>query len=232
MDKDSNKRDFHNVVVPKGTLQRLPKYYEYLKTQKKEGHVSISSTKIADEMHLNSVLVRKDLAFVSSVAGKPRVGFCIVELMEDIENFLGYDNVSDAILIGAGSLGKALLSYEGFRDYGLNIAAAFDINPKLVNKRINGIMVFHIDKLKNLVKRLNIHMGIITTPKVVAQEVADLMIDSGIKGIWNFAPVHLTVPKDILLKDENLAASLALVSRRLDNVLLMQEELEDAKVEK
>lgn len=224
MNKDKNKKDFHNIMVPKGTLQRLPKYYEYLKVQKKEGEESISSTKIADEMHLNSVLVRKDLALVSSVAGKPRVGFCVAELMDDIENFLGYDNVSDAILIGAGSLGRALLSYEGFKDYGLNIAAAFDIDPKLVNKRINGIMVFHINKLENLVKRLNIHMGIISTPKYVAQEVADLMIKAGIKGIWNFAPVHLTVPKEILLKDENLAVSLALVSKRLDNVLIMDED--------
>ncbi|MGI6718611.1 MAG: redox-sensing transcriptional repressor Rex [Bacteroidales bacterium] len=224
MNKDKNKKDFHNIMVPKGTLQRLPKYYEYLKAQKKEGEESISSTKIADEMHLNSVLVRKDLALVSSVAGKPRVGFCVAELMDDIEIFLGYDNVSDAILIGAGSLGRALLSYEGFKDYGLNIAAAFDIDPKLVNKRINGIMVFHINKLENLVKRLNIHMGIISTPKYVAQEVADLMIKAGIKGIWNFAPVHLTVPKEILLKDENLAVSLALVSKRLDNVLIMDED--------
>ncbi len=114
-------------------------------------------------MHLNSVLVRKDLAMISSVSGKPRIGFNVKELMEDMENFLGYNNLSEALLVGVGSLGRALLSYEGFKEYGLNIVMAFDIDGNIVGEKVNGINIFHTDKLEYLAKRLNIKMGIIAT---------------------------------------------------------------------
>jgi redox-sensing transcriptional repressor len=207
----AEREDSDRVTVPKETLLRLPKYYEYLKAADKEGAGSISSTKIAEEMHLNSVLVRKDLAMISSVSGKPRIGFNIKDLIEDMENFLGYNNLSEALLVGVGSLGRALLSYEGFKEYGLNIVMAFDIDDDIVGEKVNGIKIFHIDKLEYLAKRLKIKMGIIATPKQSAQAICDRMIDAGILAIWNFAPVHLTVPKDVVLKDENLAASLALL---------------------
>jgi len=207
--------DSDRITVPKETLLRLPKYYEYLKAADQEGACSISSTKIAEDMHLNSVLVRKDLAMISSVSGKPRIGFNVKELMEDMENFLGYNNLSEALLVGVGSLGRALLSYEGFKEYGLNIVMAFDIDGNIVGEKVNGINIFHTDKLEYLAKRLNIKMGIIATPKQVAQSICDRMIDAGILAIWNFAPVHLTVPKDVILKDENLAASLALLCMQL-----------------
>lgn len=210
-----DQEDTNKITVPKETLQRLPKYYEYLKAVGKGSSCSISSTKIAEDMQLNSVLVRKDLAMISSVSGKPGVGFYIEELMGDIEDFLGYNNLSEAILVGVGSLGRALLSYEGFKGYGLKIAMAFDINNDVVGKKLNDINIFHIDKLEYLIKRLNVKMGIITTPKQVAQPICDRMVDAGIKAIWNFAPVHLTVPEGIVVKDENLAASLALLRKKL-----------------
>ncbi|MGB4653885.1 MAG: redox-sensing transcriptional repressor Rex [Bacteroidales bacterium] len=208
-------KNIKKISVPKETLLRLPKYYEYLKAISKEGASTISSTKIADDMRLNSVLVRKDLAMISSVSGKPRVGFHLKDLMEDIEDFLGYNNLSDAVLVGVGSLGKALLSYEGFKGYGLKIAMAFDIDSEIVGKKINDINIFHIDRLEYLVKRLNVKMGIITTPKQVAQSICDSMVDAGILAIWNFAPIHLTIPDGIVVKDENLAASLALLRKKL-----------------
>ena len=207
--------DSDRVTVPKETLLRLPKYYEYLKAADSEGAGSISSTKIAEEMHLNPVLVRKDLAMISSVSGKPRIGFNIKDLIEDMENFLGYNNLSEALLVGVGSLGRALLSFEGFKEYGLNIVMAFDVDDDIVGEKVNGIKIFHIDKLEYLAKRLKIKMGIIATPKQSAQTICDRMIDAGILAIWNFAPVHLTVPKDIVVKDENLAASLALLCMQL-----------------
>ncbi|NMB36472.1 MAG: redox-sensing transcriptional repressor Rex [Bacteroidales bacterium] len=212
-ERNNNER----VAVPKETLLRLPRYYEYLKSLRNEGIVVISSTAIAKEMHLNSVLVRKDLAMVSSVSGKPRVGFTIKELMGDIENFLGYDNLSEALLVGVGSLGRALLSYEGFKEYGLKIVTAFDVDNDIVGKKINGIKIFHTDKLESLARRLNIKIGIIATPKNVAQDICDKMIDAGLLAIWSFAPVHLTVPKDVVVKHENLAVSLALLCKQLPN---------------
>ncbi|MDD3738150.1 MAG: redox-sensing transcriptional repressor Rex [Lentimicrobiaceae bacterium] len=208
-------KKYRKISVPKETLLRLPKYYEYLKAISKEGAQTISSTKIAKDMRLNSVLVRKDLAMISSVPGKPRVGFRLKDLMMDIEDFLGYNNLSDAVLVGVGSLGKALLSYEGFKEYGLKIAMAFDIDGEIVGKKINDINIFHINRLDYLTKRLNVKMGIIATPKQVAQSVCDNMVDAGIIAIWNFAPIHLTVPDGIVVKDENLAASLALLRKKL-----------------
>ncbi|MEG1556474.1 MAG: redox-sensing transcriptional repressor Rex, partial [Bacteroidales bacterium] len=122
--------------ISKATLNRLPTYFYYLKERIKEGEHYISSTTIAESLKLNPIQVRKDLAFVSSTAGKPRMGFEINELINDIETFLGYNNVDDAILVGVGQLGRTLLSYDGFKNYGLNIVAAFDSNEDIVDIKI------------------------------------------------------------------------------------------------
>lgn len=207
------------ISASKATLERLPKYLSYLKEKKKDGTKNISSTIIADKLRLNPVQVRKDLALASSVAGKPKTGFDIFTLIKDIEKFLGYDNVNEAILVGVGGLGKALLSYDGFENYGLNIIAAFDNDKKLYNTIIKGKKIFPMDKLKELVKRMNIHMGIITVNKENAQEICDLMIEAGIKAIWNYAPVHLHLPDGIAIKNEDMASSLAILSKRLTKIL-------------
>lgn len=200
--------------VSKQTLQRLPLYLNYLKTRSKEGITNISAPIIADGLKLNEVQVRKDLALVSS-GGRPKTGYKIDSLIADIKAFLGYDNVNEAILVGAGQLGKALLSYKGFDEYGLNIVAALDIDEELIGSVVNGKQILSIDKMKDLCKRLNVHMGIITVPAENAQQVCNMLIESGILAIWNFAPVHLNVPEHILVQNENIAASLAVLSKHL-----------------
>lgn len=200
--------------VSKQTLQRLPLYLNYLKTRSKEGISNISAPIIADGLKLNEVQVRKDLALVSS-GGRPKTGYRIDGLIADIKAFLGYDNVNEAILVGAGQLGKALLSYKGFGEYGLNIVAALDIDEELIGSVVNGKQILSIEKMKDLCKRLNVHMGIITVPAENAQQVCDMLIESGILAIWNFAPVHLNVPEHILVQNENIAASLAVLSKHL-----------------
>lgn len=207
------------IVASKATVSRLPIYLRYLRDKLKDGEENISSTKIAEDMRLNPVQVRKDLALVSSVSGKPKLGFAVHELIESIEDFLGCNNVNDALLVGVGGLGSTLLSYEGFKNYGLNIVAAFDVNPQTINKRINDVPVLPMEKLDSTVKKLNIKMGIITAPKIAAQNIADKMVESGILAIWNFAPTHLKLPDNIAVKYEDLAASLAVLSRRLKDVL-------------
>ncbi|MEG2071408.1 MAG: redox-sensing transcriptional repressor Rex, partial [Bacteroidales bacterium] len=183
------------------------------------GEHYISSTTIAESLKLNPIQVRKDLAFVSSTAGKPRMGFEINELINDIETFLGYNNVDDAILVGVGQLGRTLLSYDGFKNYGLNIVAAFDSNEDIVDIKISGKNILPMSKLPALVDRLKINIGIITVPKQYAQEICNIMVKSGIRGIWNFAPIHLEVPADIVVKNENMAASLAYLSRKLSETI-------------
>jgi len=214
-----------NKAMSMATMQRMPNYLSYLKSKKKEGIENITTVIIADDMNLNAMVVKKDLQAASTVEGKPNVGFNIEQLIIDVGKFLGYDNTKDAILVGAGQLGKVLLSYKGFYNYGLNIVAAFDNNKKIVDTEINGKKIFDTNKLTDLVKRMSVRLGIITVPKDNAQEVCDLMVSSGIKAIWNFAPSHLIVPKNVVLMNEDLAASLAILSNKLKELLKSEEIL-------
>lgn len=198
------------------TLLRLPEYLNYLKLKRDEGQLNISSPLIASEMHLHEEQVRKDLASVSTVSGKPKMGYNLEKLICDIESLLGYDNITDAVLVGVGHLGKALLSHEGFGEYGVNIIAGFDIKNEIVGKVINKTKIFGLNKFEDLVSRLNVHIGIIAVSADSAQSICDEMIKSGISAIWNFAPVHLRHPKCVIVKNENLAISLAVLSKSLE----------------
>ena len=196
------------------TLQRLPLYLNYLRSLPKGKPENISATAIADALRLGDVQVRKDLALVSS-GGRPKVGYVTRELTSDIETFLGYHDVETAVLVGAGDLGHSLLSYDGFSGYGLEIAAAFDRDPALVGTTIAGKRVLSMEKLVDLCCRMQIHMGIIAVPGGEAQAVCDTLVSSGVLAIWNFAPVRLDVPEDVLVRNEDLAGSLAVLAKRL-----------------
>ena len=196
--------------ISRAVLKRLPGYLSYLQGIPENSSVYISATSIANALGMGEVQVRKDLALVSS-GGKPKLGYLRENLMEDISQFLGYDNTTDAILVGAGKLGQALLGYSGFEAYGLNILAAFDADPKACDAKT----VISMDRLEKFCKSKKILMGIITVPKEHAQEVCDRLIACGIKAIWNFAPVHLDVPENILVQNENMATSLAVLSMHL-----------------
>ena len=207
-----------NKQISKRTLYRLPVYLSLLQEKVKEGVEYISATSIANILGLNHVQVRKDLSCASS-AGRPKVGYETKVLIKDLQNFLDYNNTKDAVIVGAGGLGRALRGYDGFKSYGLNIVAAFDVNSALCGKQINGKTIFHVDKLPELTKRMNIHIGIITAPAENAQNICDTLVKSGVLAIWNFAPVSLTVPKGIIVQNENMATSLAILSNKLNEVL-------------
>lgn len=205
------------LTISKQALQRLPYYLNYLKALQSDSVQNISAAAIAKDLNLNEVQVRKDLAAVSENGGKPRIGFDMAELIRSIENYLGYKNVDDAVLVGAGQLGRALLSYKGFEDYGVKIVAAFDSDEGLTGAEVCGKCILSMDRLNDLCRRINVHIGIITVPAESAQEVCDMLIESGILAVWNFAPVHLKVPDHILVQNENMAASLAVLSKHLSN---------------
>ena len=201
--------------ISKATLARMPLYLHFLQEESSKGAQYISSTVIAQNISVSSVLVRKDLALVASEAGRPRMGFAINRLIVDIEKFLGYDNLSEAIIVGAGGLGRAMLGYEGFINNGLNIVAAFDINQAVIGKVIAGKNIMPLSKMQAFVMENNIRIGIITVPKEAAQDVLNQMVEAGIKAIWNFAPAPLRAPKDVVLKTEDLAASLAMLAGKM-----------------
>ena len=138
-------------------------------------------------------------------------------MIVDIEKFLGYDTVSSAVVVGAGGLGRAFLGYEGFKLNGLNVVAAFDIDKKLIGTTVADKKIYPMEELGDFIRENSIKIGIVTVPKRVAQEVVDKMVEAGVRAIWNFAPVTLRVPKDIVLKTEDLAASLAILAGKLYN---------------
>ena len=201
--------------ISKAVLKRLPGYLSYLKSIQDSPTPYISATALANALGMGEVQVRKDLAMVSD-GGRPKIGYVRESLIEDIEQFLGYDNTTDAVIVGAGKLGLALMGYKGFEEYGLNILAAFDRNPKL-DMTDDGQPVYNITELKKFCRNNKVLMGIIAVPGEAAQEVCDLLIDSGIKAIWSFAPAHLEVPRNILVQYENMATSLAVLSMHLQN---------------
>ena len=199
--------------VSKSVLKRLPTYLAYLKGIQDADKPYISATALAGALGMGEVQVRKDLALVSD-EGRPKIGYPRDLLIEDIEQFLGYDNTTDAVLIGAGKLGQALMGYDGFDSYGLNILAAFDANPDATNPQA-AKPIYHISQLESFCRSHKVLMGIITVPKNHAQQVCDQLIACGIKAIWNFSPVHLEVPDNILVQTENMATSLAVLSMHL-----------------
>ena len=199
--------------ISKSVLKRLPGYLAYLKNMPANASTHLPATALANALGMGEVQVRKDLAMVSD-GGRPKIGYLREALIEDIEQFLGYDNVTVAVLIGAGKLGQALMGYRGFDEYGLNIMAAFDRDPKM-EKTEEGKPVYNITKLEQYCRSPKVLMGIITVPAEGAQAVADQLIAGGIKAIWNFAPTHLDVPEGILVQNENMATSLAVLSVHL-----------------
>lgn len=198
-------------------LQRMPYYLQYLQKVKESGVQIASATTIANELQLNDVVVRKDISAICTTKGKPKSGFIVKELIENIEDYLGYNNAMDAVLVGVGSLGKALLGNHEFEKYGLNIVAAFDVDEEVVDHVICGKRVFSLEKLKSLIERMHIHIGIIAVPADFAQDIADKLVDSEVKAIWNFSLIKLAVPENVLVQNENLAASLAMLSQYLRN---------------
>lgn len=203
------------LSISRQSLQRMPLYLEHLKKLRADGSSHVSTAFLAGELGLHPVQVRKDLAAVSKVDGNPRIGFALEGLIEDMEEFLGCKNAHEAVVAGVGNLGRALLSYKNFDRYGLSIIAGFDSDPAVIGTTVHGKEIFDVSRLTELCGRFTVHIGIITAPAQYAQDICDAMVRGGIKAIWNFAPAHLNVPDDVIISNENLAASFAALSSRL-----------------
>jgi redox-sensing transcriptional repressor len=200
--------------IPQPSLSRLPQYHHYLSELKSKGIKRVSCSDIGRDLNLVSVQVRKDLQY-TGIVGKPKTGYSVPELLTAIETFLGWNNVKEAFLVGAGNLGTALLGHERFSHFGLSIVAAFDTDPQKIGQWVHNKMILPLDKLGDLAKRMSIHLGIITAPPEYAQSIAEEMVNGGIQAIWNFAPVRLKLPPNIIVHNEDLYSSLASLSWKL-----------------
>lgn len=201
--------------VPEPTLRRLPWYLSNVKLRKEKGEHFVSSTQISKEINIDSSQIAKDLSYVN-ISGRTRVGYDVDELIDVLENFLGFTDVHKAFLFGAGSLGQALLGDSGLTHFGLKIVAAFDVNPDLIGREINHIPIYHIRSFEEKMKEYGVHIGILTVPINIAQKVTDDMVAGGIKAVWNFTPFRIRVPENIVVQNTSLYAHLAVMFNRLN----------------
>ena len=201
------------IEISRATMGRIPTYLKYLKDKALKTE-NISATTLAKELGLGEVQVRKDLGAVSG-AGRPKTGYNVSELIAVLEKFLAHDENSNVVIVGAGKLGRALLDYGGFRDFGLDIMAAFDKAVDTPEKSNLGKPVYSMDMLDDFCKENNIRIGVIAVPAQSAQEVCDRFIKNGIKAIWCFAPCTLDVPDNIPVQYENMALSLAYLNKKI-----------------
>ena len=201
--------------VPEPTLRRLPWYLSNIKLMKEKGEQYVSSTQISKEINIDASQIAKDLSYVN-ISGRTRVGYNIDALIEVLESFLGFTNMHKAFLFGVGSLGGALLRDSGLRHFGLEIVAAFDINPELVGKDLGGIPIVHSDDFGAKMKEYDVNIGVLTVPINIAQEITNKMVDGGIKAVWNFTPFRIRVPENIVVQNTSLYAHLAVMFNRLN----------------
>jgi redox-sensing transcriptional repressor len=201
-------------IASQPTIKRLPSYLHVIENAQREGKEFISGTVIAEELDLEPIQVRKDLA-VTGIVGKPRIGFPVDKLIEAIYNFLEWDRDHRAIIVGAGNLGTALMGYREFKLRGLNIVAAFDPDKNKVGTLIHGTEVFPVGQMMDKIRELGVNIAILTVPSAHAQAVADLLVKGGIQAIWNFTNIKLKVPKNVIVQKEDLSSGYAVLSVKM-----------------
>ena len=201
--------------VPEPTLRRLPWYLSNLKLLRQKGEQYVSSTQLSKETNIDASQIAKDLSFVR-VTGRTRVGYEVETLITVLEDFLGFTRIHKAFLFGVGSLGGALLRDTGLEHFGLQIVAAFDVNPNLVGTALCGIPIYHTDEFEQKMLEYDVNIGVLTVPIEIAQAVTDKMVAGGIKAVWNFTPFRIRVPESIVVQNTSLYAHLALMFNRLN----------------
>jgi len=201
-------------VIPERTLRRIPHYHQILSDLESKGEQYVSSKYLAGFLQIDDTQVRKDVSVIG-YRGKPKSGYSVSELRNAIGEYLGFNFENTAILIGAGRLGSALAEYQGFAEYGLKIVAVFDNNPQRVGKLISGFTILPLESLPRVVNSYNIGIAILTVPKAAAQDVCERVVSMDIQAIWNFAPARLDVPEGVIVRNENLAVGVALLSHYL-----------------
>lgn len=207
--------DLKHLILPEPTLRRLPWYLAYVDTIEKRGIATVSSTQISKALNVDSSQIAKDLSFLN-IKGKTRIGYIVADLRKALSEFLDFKKAHSAYVIGAGSLGRALIQDKGLANYGLDIRAAFDINPALVGTKIADVPVFDNDSLPEILKQIPASIAILTVPAEKAQDCADAAIAAGIRAIWNFTPYRVAVPDGVVMSSTSMYANLALIYNRLN----------------
>jgi len=211
-------------ALPEPTLRRLPWYLAFVSTLKRENTEYVSSTCIANAVGVDASQIAKDLSFLN-IRGKTRIGYRVASLERELRAFLGFASLHNAVIVGAGSLGSALMRDSGLHRYGLNIVAAFDVDPQIIGGEIAGIPIYHTDRMKEICAETHIAIAAVTVPVDSAQAVADAIMAAGVRAIWNFTPCRIRVASDVVVQNTSIYSHLAVMYNRLqafDNSPLQQ----------
>lgn len=198
------------------SVRRLPSYLHIIRQAQRAGDYYISGTVIAQELNLEPIQVRKDLA-ITGIIGKPKKGYPVEALVAAIEHYLGWDTVHDAILVGAGNLGSALMGYQEFQLHGLHFIAAFDTDPAKISNNIHGVPVLSMESLEQSIKSFKAEIAVLTVPSPMAQSTAETLVKAGISSIWNFTNTKLKIPDEVVVQREDLSSGYALLSVMMQN---------------
>jgi redox-sensing transcriptional repressor len=193
------------------SVRRLPSYLHIIRGAQRAGDYYISGTVIAQELNLEPIQVRKDLA-ITGIIGKPKKGYPVDALVAAIEHYLGWDEIHEAVLVGTGNLGSALLGYQEFQLHGLHFVAAFDTDPAKIGGHVHGVPILSMDTIEQGIKSLKAEIAVLTVPSPMAQSTAETLVRAGITSIWNFTNTKLKVPEDIMVQREDLSSGYALLS--------------------
>lgn len=207
--------DYQRDLIPEPALRRLPWYLAYVSLLRERGDEFVSSTQISRELKVDASQIAKDLSFLD-IRGKTRIGYEVPLLEHKLEEFLGFRRCHRAVVVGAGSLGGALMQDSGLSRYGLNIVAAFDTNPALAGTSCRGIPVYPASELTRRVRESGARVGIITVPVEHAQSAADLLVAAGVKALWNFTPFRLSAPEGVVITNTSIYAHLAVMYNRME----------------
>ena len=197
----------NSIKVSMAVVRRLPKYYRYLGELLERGILRISSKELGKIMGLTASQIRQDLNYFGGF-GQQGYGYNVTELYKEIGNILGLNKEYRCVIIGAGNLGQAITNYEGFRRKGFNLMAMFDINPRIIGNAIRDVKIYDISELEKYVSENEIEIGIISVPKESSQDIADILVKSNVKAIWNFAPYDVKVPDNIVIENVAISESL------------------------
>lgn len=203
--------------IPLTVIKRLPMYHRYLNDLNQKEVVRISSGELAAKMGITASQLRQDLNWFGSF-GQQGYGYRVDELLKEVSRILGLHRTVKMVLVGAGRLGRAIVNYDNFKRRGFQIEAIFDNDPGLIGQFIEAIPVYDVGDLENYLQQKPVEIGVITTPANVAQDLVDMMVRCGLKGIWNFAPVSLKVPDDVIVEHVHLGESLMVLSLKMQQL--------------
>lgn len=208
------KNNENRMILPEPTIRRLPWYLSYVRMLDHLHVEYVSSTQISKELNVQSSQIAKDLSFLN-IRGKTRIGYEVRSLVTELEDFLGFNQHHDAVVIGTGSLGRALMQDHGLEHYGLNIVAGFDVREEVIGKQLEGVPVYDIDELPAWQREHNVPIAILTVPVDRAQATADLAIASGMTALWNFTPYRIKAPESVAIANTSIYAHLAIIYNRM-----------------